>query len=37
MSQIYRRDRGTNFSVEIGRRVARIILGEETRTTAVID
>jgi len=37
MSQIYPWDRGTNFSVEIGRRVARIILGEETRTTAVID
>ncbi|MGB7338003.1 MAG: NAD(P)/FAD-dependent oxidoreductase [Phototrophicaceae bacterium] len=37
MSQVYPWDRGTNYSVEMGRRVARIILGQETRTTAVID
>lgn len=37
MSQIYPWDRGTNFSVELGRRVARIIMGLETRTTAVIE
>ncbi|MEO1166211.1 MAG: NAD(P)/FAD-dependent oxidoreductase [Chloroflexota bacterium] len=36
MSQIYPWDRGTNFSVELGRRAARIVLGEEKRTTAVI-
>ena len=29
MSQVYPWDRGTNFAVEIGRRVARIIMGEE--------
>jgi hypothetical protein len=28
MSQVYPWDRGTNFAVEIGRRAARIILGE---------
>lgn len=37
MSQIYPWDRGTNFSVELGRRVARIIMGQETRTQAVIE
>ena len=37
MSQVYPWDRGTNYSVEMGRRVARIILGQETRTTAVIE
>ncbi|MEO1288792.1 MAG: FAD-dependent oxidoreductase [Chloroflexota bacterium] len=37
MSQVYPWDRGTNYSVEIGRRVARIILGQETRTSAVIE
>lgn len=37
MSQIYPWDRGTNFSVELGRRVARIVLGQESRTSAVID
>ncbi len=35
MSQVYPWDRGTNFSVELGRRVARIVLGEETDTRAV--
>ena len=29
MSQVYPWDRGTNFAVEIGRRAARLILGEE--------
>jgi protoporphyrinogen oxidase len=37
MSQIYPWDRGTNFSVELGRRVARIVLGQEKRTNAVIE
>jgi protoporphyrinogen oxidase len=37
MSQIYPWDRGTNFSVELGRRVARIVLGQEKRTQAVIE
>lgn len=37
MSQVYPWDRGTNYSVEMGRRVARIILGQETRTSAVIE
>ncbi|MEM9954278.1 MAG: NAD(P)/FAD-dependent oxidoreductase [Chloroflexota bacterium] len=37
MSHVYPWDRGTNYSVEIGRRVARIILGQETRTSAVIE
>lgn len=37
MSQVYPWDRGTNYSVEMGRRVARIILGQEKRTTAVIE
>ncbi|MGJ3238039.1 MAG: NAD(P)/FAD-dependent oxidoreductase [Anaerolineae bacterium] len=37
MSQVYPWDRGTNYSVEMGRRVARIVLGQETRTRAVID
>jgi protoporphyrinogen oxidase len=37
MSQIYPWDRGTNFSVELGRRVARIVMGQEKRTNAVIE
>ena len=37
MSQIYPWDRGTNYSVELGRRVARIVLGQEKRTQAVIE
>lgn len=37
MSQIYPWDRGTNFSVELGRRVTRIVLGQETRIAAVIE
>jgi len=35
MSQIYPWDRGTNFSVRLGRRVARIVMGEETQTSAI--
>lgn len=35
MSQVYPWDRGTNFAVRLGRRVARIILGQETNTNAV--
>ncbi len=35
MSQIYPWDRGTNFSVRLGRHVARIILGQETSTAAL--
>lgn len=37
MSQIYPWDRGTNFSVGLGRRVARIILGLEPHADAVKD
>lgn len=37
MSQIYPWDRGTNFSVEMGRRAARIVLGTETNTRAVVE
>src|SRR5690606_14301479 len=37
MSQVYPWDRGTNYSVELGRRVARIVLGQESRTQAVIE
>lgn len=36
MSQIYPWDRGTNFSVELGRRAARIVLGQEQSTKAVL-
>lgn len=35
MSQIYPWDRGTNYSVRLGRRVARIVLGQESNTRAV--
>lgn len=35
MSQIYPWDRGTNFSVEMGRRAARIVLGQEKDSRAV--
>lgn len=35
MSQVYPWDRGTNFSVRMGRRVARIIMGQETNTSAI--
>lgn len=35
MSQVYPWDRGTNFSVALGRRTARLILGEETDARAV--
>ncbi len=35
MSQIYPWDRGTNFSVRMGRRVARIIQGQETNVRAL--
>jgi protoporphyrinogen oxidase len=35
MSQIYPWDRGTNFSVRLGRRVARIVLGAESNLRAV--
>jgi protoporphyrinogen oxidase len=37
MSQVYPWDRGTNFAVELGRRVARIVLGQHKNTNAVID
>ncbi len=29
MSQVYPWDRGTNFAVEIGRRAARLMLGDK--------
>ncbi|MCA9912189.1 MAG: FAD-dependent oxidoreductase, partial [Anaerolineae bacterium] len=35
MSQIYPWDRGTNFSVRMGRRVARIIQGQESNVRAL--
>ena len=35
MSQVYPWDRGTNFSVRMGRRVARIVMGQETNTSAI--
>lgn len=35
MSQIYPWDRGTNFSVALGRRAARIVLGQEKDVRAV--
>jgi protoporphyrinogen oxidase len=36
MSQIYPWDRGTNFSVAWGRRIARIIMGQESDTRAIM-
>ncbi|MDQ7036470.1 MAG: NAD(P)/FAD-dependent oxidoreductase [Anaerolineae bacterium] len=35
MSQVYPWDRGTNFSVRMGRRVARIVMGQESNTSAI--
>jgi len=35
MSQIYPWDRGTNFSVRMGRRVARLLLGQESNVKAL--
>lgn len=34
MSQVYPWDRGTNFAVEIGRKAARIMMEEETKTAS---
>lgn len=35
MSQVYPWDRGTNFSVRMGRRVAGIVMGQESNTSAI--